>query len=143
MSSLLFNPTGQVMLIITSQEQAISAVAGIKYTPPVYISLISRHLLEVKHSLTLQVLPGYGEEKRRHFPAYIATQKPGSLKAPSLFRGQYLQKTIEHAEEMCANVRQCTPMYATNMMSMIMYATLQLLHLHVGLFPDTAASQTV
>ena len=33
MASLMFNPAGQVMLIIISQEQVISAVAGIKYTP--------------------------------------------------------------------------------------------------------------
>ena len=33
MASLMFNPTGQVMLIIVSQEQVISAVAGIKCTP--------------------------------------------------------------------------------------------------------------
>ena len=41
----MFNPAGQVTLIITSQEQVVSAVAGIKCTPPVYILLISRHLL--------------------------------------------------------------------------------------------------
>ena len=74
MGSLMFNPAGQVTLIITSQEQVVSAVAGIKCTPPVYILLTSRHLLEVEHSLTLQVSPGYGEEKRlpsRHRNAYF------------------------------------------------------------------------
>ena len=63
---LMFNPPGQVPLIITGQEEGFSAVAGIKYTPPVYLLLISRHLLEVKMGLTLQVSPGYEEEKTRN-----------------------------------------------------------------------------
>ena len=33
MGSLMFNPAGQVKLIIISQERVISAVAGIKSTP--------------------------------------------------------------------------------------------------------------
>ena len=70
MASFMSNPPGQVTLNITSQDQGVSTVQALKCTPlvppPVDILLISGHLLEVEYSLTLQVLPGYGAEKRRH-----------------------------------------------------------------------------
>ena len=39
----MFNPVGQVMLIITSQQQVVSAVAGIKCTPPFWKLNIAWH----------------------------------------------------------------------------------------------------
>ena len=42
-------------------------------SPPVDILLISGHLLEVEYSLTLQVLPGKGAEKRRHSRALFSS----------------------------------------------------------------------
>ena len=76
MASLMSNPPGQVTLNITSQDQGVSTVQALKCTPlvpPVDILLISGHLLEVEYSLTLQVLPGYGAEKRRHSRALFSS----------------------------------------------------------------------
>ena len=64
-----FNPTGQVTLIVTSQEQVVSALTAIKCSPLVDIFLISRHFLEVDYSLTLKISPGYRAEKRRRCQA--------------------------------------------------------------------------
>ena len=76
MDPLMFNLGG---LIITNQEQVVSAVAGLKCTPPVYTLLISRHLLEVDHSFTLQLSPGYGREKRKRYLADTADFESSSL----------------------------------------------------------------
>ena len=76
MDPLMFNLGG---LIITNQEQVVSAVAGLKCTPPVYTLLISCHLLEVDHSFTLQLSPGYGREKRKRYLADTADFESSSL----------------------------------------------------------------
>ena len=76
MDPLMFNLGG---LIITNQEQVVSAVAGLKCTPSVYTLLISCHLLEVDHSFTLQLSPGYGREKRKRYLAETADFESSSL----------------------------------------------------------------
>ena len=67
-----FNPAVQVTLIITSQEQVVSALTAIKCSPLVDIFLISRHFLEVDYSLTLKISPGYRAEKRRRCQALFS-----------------------------------------------------------------------
>ena len=80
MASLMSNPPDQVTLNITSQDQGVSTVQALKCTPlvptPVDILLISGHLLEVEYSLTLQVLPGYGAEKRRRGLTFLTFSSP-------------------------------------------------------------------
>ena len=88
MGFLMFNPAGQVTLIITS-----ILVVDIRHPSPTYH--FTRHLREEKLPAVFLLVFSCG----RLAPL---------LKAPSLFRGQYLQKTIEYGEEMCANVcHQC------------------------------------
>ena len=57
MASLILNPKGQVKLIIISQEEVISAVAGIECTPVVGIKCTPFTQIKCKSHL--------GTEKRR------------------------------------------------------------------------------
>ena len=48
MGSLMFNPAGQVKLIIISQERVISAVAGIKCTPVAGIKCTPVYIIDIE-----------------------------------------------------------------------------------------------
>ena len=115
MTFYMCNPRGQVALIITSQEQVVSVGRGARY---VGVTQSGRLRFQLEH-LNKQICRGRGWQSilvvdnkhlspTNHVSGHLREEKlpAASLLVSScsrlalcLFRGQYLQKAIEYAEE--------------------------------------------